>query len=97
MYQLNTNVHTMYVHVDEGTFVFHAHVNFLLLLQFVYLLLIHMLSCTQYLGEYLIGGHFVSVVYQNTCFDVFSLNLIVTQQYQSNLSYSKKLFTQYDI
>jgi len=49
------------------------------------------------MGEYLIGGHFVSVVHQNTCFDAFSLNLIVTQQYQSHLSYSKKLFTQYDI
>ena len=49
------------------------------------------------MGEYLIGGHFVSVVHQNTYFDAFSLNLIVTQQYQSHLSYSKKLFTQYDI
>ena len=49
------------------------------------------------MGEYLIGGHFVSVVHQNTCFDAFSLNLIVTQQYQYHLSYSKKLFTQYDI
>jgi len=44
------------------------------------------------LGEYLIGEHFVSVVHQNTCFDAFSLNLIFTQQYKSNLSYSKELF-----
>ena len=47
---------------------------------------------TYYMGEYSIGGHFVSVVHQKTCFDAFSLNLIFTQQYQSNLSYSKKLF-----